>query len=91
MQNSTDNKFLDIERYIRFKNGTIELGEKNNPLILKIKNNRIQFIQNNAEVAYFSENKLYVLDGEFIHSLRLGQFAFIPRENGNLSFKKVGK
>lgn len=91
LQNSTDNKFLDIERYIRFKNGTIELGEKNNPLILKIKNNRIQFIQNNAEVAYFSENKLYVLDGEFIHSLRLGQFAFIPRENGNLSFKKVGK
>lgn len=84
-----DAKFQEINKYIRFVNGNIILGEEGNELTLKIENDRIAFLESGAEVAYFSNRKLYVLDGEFLNSLTLGNFAFLPRANGNLSFKKV--
>lgn len=84
-----DAKFQEISKYIRFIDGNIILGEEGNELTLKIENDRIAFLESGAEVAYFSNRKLYVLDGEFLNSLTLGNFAFLPRANGNLSFKKV--
>lgn len=85
----TDAEFEEIRKYIRFVDGSILLGQVGNELELKISNDRISFLQDAVEVAYFSDNKLYVTDGHFIHSLQLGDFAFIPRANGNLSFKKL--
>lgn len=84
-----DARFQEISKYIRFIDGNIILGEEGNELTLKIENDKISFLEGNAEVAYFSNRKLYVTDGEYINSLRLGSFAFLPRANGNLSFKKV--
>lgn len=84
-----DSNFSEIIKYIRFEDGNIILGQVGNELILKIQNDRISFLENGAEVAYFSNNKMYITDGEFLNSLTLGNFAFIPRKNGNLSFKKV--
>ena len=85
----TDSKFEEIRKYIRFDDGKILLGESGNQLELVISNDRILFTQNKTPVAYFSNNKLYVIDGEFTRSLRLGNFAYLPRTNGNLSFKKI--
>ncbi len=90
LSNETNEQFEEIQKYIRFVDGNIILGETGNELTLKLQNNRISFLQNELEVAYFSDNKLYVKDGEFINSLQLGNFAFLPRTNKNLSFKKVG-
>ena len=84
-----DAQFSEIRKYIRFVDGNIVLGEEGNELILRIANDRISFLQSGAEVAYFSNQKLYVTDGTFLNSLQLGNFAFLPRSNGNLSFKKV--
>ena len=85
----TDAEFEEIKKYIRFVDGMILLGEVGNELELQISNDRISFLQDGAEVAYFSNRKLYVTDTQILHSLQLGNFAFMPRENGNLSFKKV--
>lgn len=85
----TDAKFEEISKYIRFVDGNIVLGEEGNTLTLRIENDRISFLDSGMEVAYFSNSKLYVTDGEFLHSLQLGNFAFIPRSNGNLSFTKL--
>ena len=83
-------QFETIHKYIRFVDGTIVLGEEGNELTLQIENDRISFLADGSEVAYFSDKQLYVLDGHFINSLRIGKFALIPRENGNLSLVKVG-
>lgn len=85
----TDAEFEEIRKYIRFVDGQILLGEVGNELELQISNDRISFLQDGAEVAYFSNRKLYVTDAEILHSLQLGNFAFMPRTNGNLSFKKI--
>ena len=83
-------QFEAIHKYIRFVDGNILLGEDGNELTLRIENDRISFLDTGAEVAYFSNKQLYVLDGHFINSMRIGKFAFLPRENGNLSLVKVG-
>lgn len=89
LDGDTQAQFTEIVKYIRFVDGKIVLGEVNNPLILEIQNNRISFKQNGAEVAYVSDNQLFITDGHFLNSLRIGNFAFTPRTNGNLSFGKV--
>jgi hypothetical protein len=89
VSNGTDAEFEEIRKYIRFVDGSILLGQVGNELELKISNDRISFLQDDTEVAYFSDNKLYVTDGHFINALQIGDFAFIPRANGNLSFKRL--
>ena len=83
-------QFETIQKYIRFEDGNIILGETGNELILRIENDRISFLDQGAEVAYFSNKQLYVLDGHFINSLRVGNLAFLPRQNGNTSVVRVG-
>ena len=85
----TDAEFEEIRKYIRFVDGKILLGEVGNELELQIANDRISFLQDGAEVAYFSDRKMHITDTQIDHSLQLGNFAFIPRANGNLSFKKI--
>ena len=85
----TDAEFEEIRKYIRFVDGKILLGEVGNDLELEISNDRISFLQDGAEVAYFSNRKMYITDTQVLHSLQIGNFAFMPRANGNISFKKI--
>lgn len=77
-------------KYIRLVDGNIILGESGALLTTKIANGRISFLYNDTvEVAYISEQKLYITRAEILESIVIGNFAFIPRANGNLSFKKI--
>lgn len=89
LNEGTNANFEEIKQYIRFEDGNIILGKTGNEITLRIENDRITFLQAGKEVAYFSESKLYVTDGQFINSLQIGNFAYIPRANGSLDFKKV--
>ena len=77
--------------YIRFVDGNIHLGRSDSSLTLIIKNDRMSFFNRGKEVAYVSENKLYITDGEFLANLYIGKFGLTPRKDstGNLSFRKV--
>lgn len=80
----------EISKYIRFENGDILLGEVGNSLTTKISNGRISFLYNDTiEVAYITDQKLYITQAEILNQIVIGNFAFIPRSNGNLSFKKL--
>ena len=89
LDGDTQAQFTEIQKFIRFVDGDIILGEVSNPFTLKISNDRISFLQNNVEVAYMSNNKLYITDGQILTSLQIGNFGFTPRTNGNLSLGKV--
>ena len=86
----SDNKD-EIKKFIRFEDGDIILGESTSAITLVIENDQISFMQagNPEPIAYISDNVLYITDGRFLTSLRIGNFAFTPRANGNLSFSKV--
>lgn len=94
VENETQAQFRELSSYIRgYQNSSgqpvIELGSNTSNIILKILNDRISFTQNGSEVAYISDNTLFITDGTFLNSLRIGNFAFIPRANGSLDFKKA--
>lgn len=87
---SVTSRFSEINKYIRFVDGNILLGEDGNPLILEIRNDRISFKYNNVEIAYFSSGRLYVDKLEAITSLTLGAFAFSPDSSGGMALKHIG-
>lgn len=86
----TEAKFNDISKYIRFVDGDIILGERDNPLTLRIEHDRIAFLDNNSEVAYFSNNQLYVTDVKVLNRLDIGKFSWLPRDNGNTTLRFIG-
>lgn len=83
--NDIQNRIQEINSYVRIDGDGVVIGKSDSDIILKQQNNRISFIQNNNEVAYISNNELYITDARFLRSLRIGNFAFVPRDNGNLS------
>lgn len=84
-----EQRFNDFSRYIRFKAGNIELGDINSPFKTLLTHEKISFFKSDVEVAYISNNKLYITDAYIINSLRIGNFEFSVQENGNLSFRKA--
>lgn len=84
-----EQRFNDFSRYIRFKAGNIELGDINSPFKTLLTHEKISFFKSDVEVAYISNNKLYITDAYIINSLRIGNFEFVVQENGNLSFRKA--
>jgi hypothetical protein len=87
---SNRTKFEEINKYIRFENGNIILGQTGNTITLKIEHDRIAFLQSGTEKAFFSNNMLTVTDANFLTTLQIGGFIFMPRDNGNLSLIKKG-
>ncbi|MBR5817538.1 MAG: phage tail protein [Clostridia bacterium] len=84
-------QFAELKKYIRFEGGNIILGEAGNEIVLRLENKKIVFLDDGAEVAFFTNKILTVTDADFLNSVRIGDFAFIPRTNGNLSLVKLAK
>ena len=66
--------------------GSIRLHGTSSQFSLLLGQSKLSFQQNGNDIAWMSTDTLYIRDGEFTNSLRLGNFKWIPRENGNLSF-----
>lgn len=80
---SMEDAGLRITRKISSQDPSMQLS-------MLLSEQKLSFYQGTDEVAYFSNNKLYVTDAEILDRLQLGNFAFIPRSNGNLSFRYLG-
>lgn len=82
-------KFDDISSYIRFDADGMEMGKKDGEFKVRLSPKKQSFFMKEKEVAYFSNEELFITDARILRSIRIGNFAFVPRENGNLSFRKV--
>lgn len=78
---STDAQFDEIKKYIRFEDGNILLGNSTSPLILKLRNDRIQFLQNGYEVAYISDQRMYNTVCEIIKQLKIADSVWTVETN----------
>lgn len=76
-----------LKNYIRFADGCIYLGGSESEISLKIENDRIGFYNSNGDlIAYFSNDSFSI---ENIRNVRIGNFSYLTRENGNLTFTKT--
>jgi hypothetical protein len=81
-----------LEEYIRFQGALIQLGQVGGAFTAELSNEKLSFKQNNVEIAYISNNKMYITDAEIRNKLTIGNptngyFDWIMRSNGNLAMK----
>lgn len=88
--NGSNETIKNINTNFGFDAEGMTIGKSDSPFKTKISNERFSFTENGNEVAYFANKKMYITDGQFTNSMRVGDFAFVPRANGSLDFKKVG-
>ena len=79
-----------IHTYMRFGEDGLTIGKAGNPLTFRVVNDRLAFYMNDTEVAYLSNNKLYVTQAKILARLQIGKFAYEPQSNGNLSVIYTG-
>lgn len=77
-----------ITDYIRFGNGTMSFGKRDNAITLKLENNQVAFYSGDTRIAYFSNNS-FEIENLQEGKIRFQNFGFIPRASGNLSFTKL--
>lgn len=56
---SSDDKWAQLETYIRITQNGVALGRSDSPITLEIRNDRICFVQSGQVVAYYTNNQLY--------------------------------
>lgn len=79
----------ELSKYFRFTTEGLVIGESGNQITLMVDNDRISFLDAGLEVAYITDRRLTITDAHFLNSLRIGNFAWVPRRNGNLSLIRV--
>ena len=84
-QEATDEQLAIFRTYMTFDEDGLVIGKTGNPFTFRVVNDRLAFYMNDTEVAYLSNNKLYVTQAEILSKLIIGKFAFEPQSNGNLS------
>lgn len=84
-----DSDWEFLRTYFVFNSDGLVVGKNSNSMKLNITNDKMSFEDNGNEVAYFSNEKLYVYSGHFINDMTIGTFEFVPRTSGNLTFRKV--
>lgn len=82
-------QFSELEKYIRFVDGNIILGEVGNRLTLNIAPNRIDFLDDGEIVAYMTNNRLHIVEATFVDAFRIGKFEARVRDNGNVSLIRL--
>jgi hypothetical protein len=86
LKQTTDN----VNSYMSFDNDALTLGKSDSAFKTKITNQEWSIQKNGAKVTYINDQTMYITDGKFTQSLKIGAFGFVPRANGSLDFKKVG-
>jgi hypothetical protein len=61
-----------IQSYQRFSADGLELGVLGSPFIAKLGNTRLSFLQNGVEIAYISNNRLYITEARITRNLAMG-------------------
>ena len=82
--------YEERKTYIRFNENGIEIGKEGNAITMQLDNDSLDFYNNGTRVAYISDNQLYISDGRFLRSVRIGNYGFIPEANGSVSFTYLG-
>ncbi len=79
-----------ISNYMKFDSDGLELGKSDSAIKTKIDNESWAIVDSGVEVVKVTNQNLTITNGIFLKEIHVGNFAFVPRANGSLDFKKVG-
>ena len=79
----------EIKCYMSFDKDALTLGKSGNKFKTQITNQEWVILKDSEKVTYINDKTMYITDGQFTESLKVGNFGFVPRANGSLDFKKI--
>ena len=80
------------KQYMQFDpNNGLTIGDLTNTdaYSVQLTSTAMQFRAGNTVAAYVSNDRLYINNAEVVNTLRIGNFAFLPRDNGHMSLQYV--
>lgn len=85
-------KFTELYKYITFNENGITIGDGESGLTLNIDNDIISFEKNGTQFGWWDGVDFHTgnIVVEVNERAQFGNFAFVPRSDGSLSFLKVG-
>lgn len=92
VEDRLNGKFTELYKYITFDEKGITIGSADNAITLQLDNNGIVFRKNGVAFGLWDGTDFYTgnIVVEVQKRAQLGNFAFLPRSDGSLSFLKVG-
>ena len=90
-QNFNNAEFERIKAWFNFGVDGLEIGKSSSKTKLHLENDIISFIESGEVISKWAKRAFHAENAYFGTSAQIGTFAFTPRENGSLSFGKVGK
>ena len=88
-----DEEINNRKQYMQFNpNNGLTIGDLTNTdaYSVQLTSTMMQFRAGNTVAAYVSNDRLYINNAEIVNTLRIGNFAFLPRDNGHMSLQYVG-
>lgn len=87
-----EGRFTELYSYIHMKGGTLSFGSSENGITLTLENDLIVFKKNGVQFGWWDGVDFHTgnIVVEVNERAQFGNFAFVPRSNGSLSFLKVG-
>lgn len=85
-------KFTELYKYIQFSENGITIGDNTTGLVLSLDNDMITFSKNGVVFGRWDGVDFYTgnIVVEVNERAQFGNFAYVPRSDGSLSFLKVG-
>lgn len=85
----------ELKKYFRWNEKGVEIGDSLSPIKMLLTNEKLSFLQSDDEVAYITNNKLYITEGLFMQKSTVGDenvgyYEWLIRTNGNMSLKYRG-
>ena len=81
------------KQYMQFDpNNGLTIGDLTNTdaYSVQLTSTMMQFRAGSSVAAYVSNDRLYINNADILSTLRIGNFAFLPRDNGHMSLQYVG-
>ena len=68
----------------------LALGSSDSPAQMRLTNSQLQFLYQDEVMAHMGSDALHISNADVTSALTLGDWAVVPRSNGNLSVKWMG-
>ena len=88
--NALDKQLQPFTKAFRFGDEGLDISATGSEMGLRLNNDRIAFRQNEQEVAYISDEKLYISNAEVTDVLKVGNYQWKKMQDGGLGLMYVG-
>lgn len=99
VQSNLDDYKTSVTQYMRFSDGTLQLGTSDSSVVARLSNDKLSFADGDNDVAYISNESLYITTARVTQQLDIGTsqgdsfgwWAWVVTQDGGIGLKWNGR